>query len=171
MSFLHSVNYQPLVNALIKLGKQLNKPAYRFLKGELIALGLEKITEGRLKYLDEEGFDSLDIVTGDKYELKSVANMFSAKGTVSGRVSIANTNKSSLSKTFDYLLCIQSDPKKFAIARLSWEDCEDNIIQVSGQFNLAKGIEVKDWICKNSTNYTELPEETLDVRKLLQTIL
>ena len=122
MNFLEDVDYQPVVDALVRLGDQLNKPAYRFLKGETIALALEKVTQGRLKYVDEEGYDSIDVVTGKKFELKSVFSMFSKKDTITGRVSVANTNKETLEETFDYLLCIQTNPKKFAIAQLDWNE-------------------------------------------------
>ena len=76
MNFLEDVDYQPVVDALVRLGDQLNKPAYRFLKGETIALALEKVTQGRLKYVDEEGYDSIDVVTGKKFE--SLNLMFEA---------------------------------------------------------------------------------------------
>ena len=125
MSFLNDVNYQQVVDTLNKLGNQLNKPAYRFLKGEIIALALEKATGGRLEYVDEEGYDNIDIETGLKYELKSTFSMF-ADDTITGRVSLSNTNKDSFKKTFDYLLCIQTDPKNFAIAQLTWDECNNN---------------------------------------------
>ena len=171
MNFLEDVDYQPVVDALVRLGDQLNKPAYRFLKGETIALALEKVTQGRLKYVDEEGYDSIDVVTGKKFELKSVFSMFSEKDTITGRVSVANTNKETLEETFDYLLCIQTNPKKFAIAQLDWNECKDNIKSISGQFNLTKGVPVKKWICKNSTVFNDLPPATLEVRKMLESVL
>ena len=125
MSFLKDVDYQPVVDCLIKLGKQLDKPSYRFLKGEVIALAIEKATGGRLKYVDDEGFDSIDIETDEKYEFKSAGSMFSFKQEkITGRVSISNTNKPELIKTFDYLLCIQTIPDRFAIAQLT---CSDNL--------------------------------------------
>ncbi len=103
MSFLKTVNYQPVVDMLDRLGNQLNKPSYRFLKGEVIGLALEKATNGRLLYVDEEGYDSIDTITGVKYELKSTFSMFSNKDTITGRVSLSNTNKGSFNKTFDFL--------------------------------------------------------------------
>lgn len=171
MSFLKNIDYQPLVDSLSKLGNQLNKPSYRFLKGEVIALSLEKITNGRLKYIDEEGYDSIDIVTNTKYELKSTSNMFT-KDKITGRVSLSNTNKDTFVKTFDYLLCIQSTPSKFAIAQLTWDDCNNNYNKNSnGQVNLNKGIIVNDWICKDSTCVKNVVPVKLEIRKLLETIL
>lgn len=169
-SFLKGVDYQPVVDALVRLGNQLNKPAYRFLKGETIGLALEKVTDGRLKYVDEEGYDSIDTETGKKYELKSVFNMFSKKDTITGRVSVANTNKETLEKTFDYLLCIQTNPKEFAIAQLEWDECENNIESISGQFNLIRGVPVKEWICKDATIFNDLPPAKLEVRKMLESV-
>jgi hypothetical protein len=171
MSFLKDVNYQPVVDCLTKLGNQLNKPAYRFLKGEVIALALEKATDGRLKYVDQEGYDGVDMETGIKYEYKSTADMFSAADTVTGRVSISNTNKDTMTQTFDYLLCIQSTPAKFAIAQLTWEECYNNYEVKNGQFNLVKGLPVTNWICKNSTVVQDLQPVKLEVRKLLESIL
>ena len=170
MSFLKDVDYQLVVDCLGKLGNQLNKPSYRFLKGEMVALALEKATNGRLEYVDEEGYDSIDKETGVKYELKSTFGMFKAD-TIVGRVSLANTNKNAFSRTFDYLLCIQSDPKNFAIAQLSWDECNENHVHTSGQFNLVKGVQVTNWITKDSTKVNNFQPVKLDVRKLLETVL
>jgi hypothetical protein len=162
-----------MVDTLVRLGNQLNKPSYRFLKGDLIALSLEKCTEGRLLYVDEEGYDSVDVETGVKYELKSVANMFSAKNTISGRVSLANTNKSEFKQTFDYLLCIQTDPKKFAIAQLTWKECYDNCVKLDGQFNLNKHVPVSNWICETGDTYVkpDLNMVKLNPRDLFKEVL
>jgi hypothetical protein len=119
-------------------------------------LALEKATGGRLEYVDAEGYDSIDKVTGLKYELKSTFEMFKGE-EITGRVSLANTNKDSFHETFDYLLCIQSNPKDFAIAQLTWAECNNNYVHKSGQFNLAKGVKVNEWICRNNTQYNDLP--------------
>lgn len=173
MSFLENIDYQPVVDCLTKLGKQLDKPSYRFLKGEVIALSLEKVTNGRLKYVDEEGYDNIDIKTGIKYEIKSTASMFSSSfNKITGRVSISNTNKDTLNQTFDYLLCVQSTPSKFAIAQLTWDECSKNYNKdKTGQFNLNYGLPVTHWICKNSTSVTKFAPVKLDVRKLLESVL
>jgi hypothetical protein len=171
MSFLKDVDYQPVVDCLVRLGNQLNKPSYRFLKGEVIALALEKATGGRLRYVDQEGYDSVDTVTGTKYEFKSTADMFT-DNLITGRVSISNTNKSTFVQTFDYLLCIQSTPSKFAIAQLTWNECDQNLDRSKpGQFNLNHKLPVTDWICQNSTTVNNLQPAQLDVRKLLESIL
>ena len=171
MSFLTTVDFQSVVDCLVKVGDQLNKPSYRFLKGEVIALALEKATNGRLEYVDEEGYDSVDIVTGTKYEFKSVADMFSPDGRITGRVSLQNTNKASFNQSFDYLLCIQSSPNKFAIAQVTWDECNRNLETKSGQFNLKPGLPVSTWICKDSTVVKQLPQGKLNVRKLLESVL
>lgn len=171
MNFLQTVNYQSMVDTLDRLGNQLNKPSYRFLKGEVIGLALEKATKGRILYVDEEGYDSIDTVTGIKYELKSTANMFSSKDTITGRVSLSNTNKGIFSKTFDFLLCIQTDPQRFAIAELSWDDCNKNHKIKDGQVDLVKGIPVTNWICKDNTQFNNLPLTKIEVRKLLESII
>jgi hypothetical protein len=171
MSFLIGINYQPVVDTLVKLGNQLNKPSYRFLKGEVIALALEKATGGRLQYVDEEGYDSIDLQTGTKYELKSIAEVFDSNGDIKGRVSLANTNKDTFNRTFDYLLCIQTDPARFAIGQLTWDECNNNYETKSGQFNLKRGVPVSTWICKDSTTHNPLSPVKLDVRKLLESVL
>jgi hypothetical protein len=170
MEYLNGVNYQPVVDMLVKLGNQLNKPAYRFLKGEVIALALEKATKGRLVYVDEEGFDSIDTVTGLKYELKSTFSMFT-QNKITGRVTLSNTNKNSFTSTFDHLLCIQTNPHKFAIAQISLEDCIANCETLNGQFNLKRGIMVTNWVCKDKTQFNQLPLEKLEIRKLLENVL
>jgi hypothetical protein len=171
MSFLQGIDYQPTVDALIKLADQLNTPSRRFLKGELVTIALEEVTNGRLKFVDKEGYDCIDTVTNEKYEVKSVADMF--KGDkITGRVSVSNSKKATLEKTFDYLLCVQSDPNKFAIAQLTWDEVEPNLVNKGGQFDLAKDIPVNTWITKvGDTEYRDLPPVKLDVRKLLESVL
>lgn len=171
MTDLAKFDYQLVVDTLVKLGNQLNKPSYRFLKGDVVAMAIEKATGGLLEYVDAEGYDSVDTVTGEKYELKSVANMFSAKGTIIGRVSLANTNKETFEKTFDYLLCIQSDPEKFAIAQLTWEECYANHDSISGQFNLKKGVQVQRWISHNQTKVRNLKPVTINLKQILRSVL
>jgi hypothetical protein len=170
MSFLLDIDYQPVVDTLVRVGPQLNKPALRFLKGEVIALALEKATGGRLKYVDEEGYDSVDQTLGTKYEFKSTVEMFRGNEVV-GRVSLSNTNKDSFRETFDYLLLIQSNPERFALAQMTWAECNNNLVAKSGQFNLAKGVHVSNWICQNKTTCNVLPPVKLDVRRLLETVL
>lgn len=173
MSFLKTVDYQPIVDCLVKLGKQLDKPSYRFLKGEVIALALEKVTDGRLKYVDEEGYDSIDLETNEKYELKSTASMFSFKeNKITGRVSLSNTNKDTFAQTFDYLLCIQTTPGKFAISQLTWDECNANHNKIKfGQINLNYGLPVSNWICKDSTTVKSFTPVKLEVRKLLESVI
>jgi len=168
---LDKIDYQPVVDCLIRLGDQLNKPAYRFLKGEVIALSLEKATGGRLKYVDEEGYDAIDLETNIKYEYKSTTEMFK-NDTITGRVSLSNTNKENFEKTFDYLLCIQSNPSKFAIARMTWDECSENYNTNSkGQFNLNRGIIVNEWICRDKTIVNDLEPVRIDIRKLLESVI
>ena len=170
IKYLTTLNYQPVVDMLIRLGDQLNKPSYRFLKGEIVALALEKVSDGRLRYVDEEGFDSIDMETGFKYELKSTFNMFT-NNKITGRVTLSNTNKVSFTSTFDYLLCIQTNPHKFAISQLPLSYCIQNCQASNGQFNLKRGILVSNWICKDKTQFNQLPLTKLEVRKLLENIL
>ena len=170
MDFLTAIDYQPVVDALVRLGDQLNRPSYRFLKGEIVALALQKVTDNRLRYVDEEGYDSIDLETGLKYELKSTFNMFS-NDKISGRVTLSNTNKDTFNSTFDHLLCIQTDPTRFAIAQLSFDECLQNCETSNGQFNLKRGVQVTKWICKDRTKFNDLPLTKLEVRRLLENVL
>lgn len=171
---MSSYDYQCVVDMLIKLGDQLNKKNYRFLKGDLIAMALEKATNGRLKYEDAIGYDSVDQIDGTKYEIKSVYRAFSKKNKISGKINLSNTYKvenPKFEKTFDYLLVVQSNPKDFAIAAFDWKTCKTNSYFMSGQFNLKTGIDVQKWVCKNSTKFRYLEPVKLDIRKLLETVL
>ena len=171
---LSQYDYQCVVDMLVKLGDQLNKPNYRFLKGDVIAMSLEKATGGRLEYVDGVGYDSIDKLTGLKYEIKSVTKAFSKDGNISGKINLCNTYKmtnTSFSKTFDYLLCIQTHPETFAIAEFDWETCNDNKYFMDGQFNLNRGLPVQRWVCKDKTSARNLKQVKLDVRKLLESVL
>jgi len=171
MSFLREAEYQSVVDALVRIGNQLNAPSLRFSKGAAIAMAMEKATKYRLKYVDQEGYDCIDLETGTKYELKSTADMFT-NNLITGRVSVSNTNKSTFAQTFDYLLCIQSTPSKFAIAQLTWNECDQNLDRSKpGQFNLNHKLPVTNWICRNCTIVKDLPLAPLDMRKMLESAL
>ena len=170
---LQSYDYQPVVDMLVKLGNQLNRPNYRFLKGDVIAMAIEKATHGRLKYDDAVGYDSVDKVNGLKYEIKSVTKAFSKDDTISGKINLCNTykiNGTKFNRTFDFLLVVQSDPETFAIAMFDWETCNANHYFMDGQYNLNRGLKVSEWICKDKTVVKSLPPIKLDVKKLLETV-
>lgn len=171
---LSSYDYQCVVDMLVKLGDQLNTKNYRFLKGDVIAMAIEKATNGQLKYEDAVGYDSVDQIDGIKYEIKSVHKAFSKKDKISGKINLSNTYKvenPKFEKTFDYLLVVQSDPKNFAIAIFDWETCKKNSYFMSGQFNLKTGLSVKNWVCKDNTEFRYLEPVKLNIRKLLETVL
>lgn len=166
---LSQYDYQFLADTMNKIGNQFNKPAYRFLKGECIGYAMEKVTGGRLRYVDQEGYDSIDDVTGLKYEYKSTYSMFE-NDLVTGRVTLANTNKGAFARTFDYLLCIQTNPNAIAIAQLTWDECNSNHKTVSGQFNLTHKVPVTNWVCKNNTTNKNLPLVDIKFDKMWESI-
>ena len=171
---LSEYDYQCVVDMLTRLGNQLNKPNYRFLKGDVIAYAIEKATDGRLRYEDATGYDSIDQITGLKYEIKSVTKAFSKTNQISGKINLCNTYKTrnpKFTKTFDYLLCVQSDPKTFSIAEFDWETCNNNKYFMDGQFNLNRKLLVQKWICKDKTIVNNIAEVRLDIRKMLENLL
>ena len=176
MSDFCNYDYQIVVDALIKVGHQLNKPNLRGMKGDLISIAIEVATNRRLTYVDQLGYDSIDTVTGLKYEFKSQRKFFDSDGHTSVATNLRNTRRKRNSdlvfnKTFDYLFCIQTDPKNFAIAQFDWQTCYDNHYYQDGQFNMTKGMLVPTWICKGNTVVKNLPEVKIDMRKMLEDII
>ena len=66
-------NWQCMLDTLEAVGDQLNKPAYRFLKGELICCAIEEATG--MEYVDEVGYDLVDS-EGIRYECRSQISTF-----------------------------------------------------------------------------------------------
>ena len=176
MSDFCNYNYQIVVDSLIKVGTQLNKPSLRGLKGDLISLAIEIATDRRLNYVDQIGYDSVDTVTGLRYEFKSQKRFFTPDGYTAVATNLRNTRRKKnanliLNKTFDYLFCIQTDPKNFAIAQFDWQTCYDNHFYQDGQLNMIRGMQVPVWICKNSTVVRKIPEVKINIRKMLEDII
>lgn len=166
---LSHFDYQCIVDALLKTGDQLNEQSLRFLKGKVVTIGIEKATGGRVEYVDKKGYDNVDKVTGIKYEVKSLTKMFNDFGALSTDVILCNTQGDvKFTKTFDYLLCVQSDPREFAIAQFDWQTCYDNHFHSEGQFKLRRGLSVTKWICRDKTRVKQLEPVPLNIKKMLE---
>jgi hypothetical protein len=164
-------DYQIVVDALLRAGKQLNKRSLRFIKSDVIGEAFERATNGRLKYVDDVGYDSIDMLTGLKYEIKSEAKMFNSNGTFRPDVTLCNTYNTknvSFTKTFDFLLCVDTFLPQFAVAELDWQTCYDNHFKIEGQFRMKKTTPIKRWISKDKTRIRDITPVDLDLKKFLE---
>lgn len=165
---LQSYDYQCMTNMLERLGGQLNKPSYRFMKGEAICIALEKATDGYLKYVDEEGYDMIT-PDGVKYEVRSEANCFYArKDAVKKGTILKNGNGvGEFTKNFDYLLRIDSNPERMRIAAFTWETCKEHCYAAGDQWKL-DAIPVEYWIDEGRTQPSGLSEVKIDFRPVME---
>ena len=99
-------NWQCMLDTLEAVGDQLNKPAYRFIKGELICCAVEEATS--INYVDEVGYDLVDS-EGIRYECRSQINAFyktkdcTRKGIVLKNM-LSGENNINTELGFDYLI-------------------------------------------------------------------
>ena len=67
-------DYQSYTNLMHGLGKQCNDRKDRFDKSDFVEKSLECYSDGRLKWVDEEGYDNVDTKYGHKLEVKYMQN-------------------------------------------------------------------------------------------------
>jgi len=140
-------NWQCMLDTLEAVGDQLNKPAYRFLKGELICCAIEEATG--MEYVDEVGYDLVDS-EGIRYECRSQISTFyktkdcTKKGVILKNMLSGETNINA-ELGFDYLILVQSDVEDFRVAVVDRSECDSNSFQVDGQVRL-NSIPVKHWV-------------------------
>ncbi len=65
-----SFDYQAYANLMYGLGKQCNGRKDRFDKSDFVEKSLEEFSDGRLKWVDEEGYDNVDTKYDHKLEVK-----------------------------------------------------------------------------------------------------
>jgi hypothetical protein len=168
---LSQYDYQIVVDALLRAGKQLDKRSLRFIKSDVIGEGFERATNGRLKYVDGVGYDSIDVLTGLKYEIKSQKKMFNKDGTFRPDVVLCNTFRikdTQFTKTFDFLLCVDTHLPQFSIAEMDWQTCYDNHFKIEGQYRMKRSTPIQKWISKDKTIIKNLPSVDLDIKKFLE---
>lgn len=172
---LANCDYQCVVDTLQRMGDQFNKRSRRFHKSDIICESIEAASGGRLKYVDEIGYDSIDQITDLKYEIKSEERMFTPDGKTLKPIVLRNTlNRKEIlpiDKTFDYLFVIETNLRDFAIAEFDWKTCFDNHYYEDGRFKMKAGLEVKKWICKDRTRVRNVPVVTLDFKKFFEPII
>ena len=76
-------DYQAYANLMCGIGQQCNEPKLRFDKSDFVEKSLEELSDGRLKWVDEEGYDNIDVKYGYKLEVKFVEHsLFTEKKVV-----------------------------------------------------------------------------------------
>ena len=157
-------NWQCVLDTIEAVGDQLNKPTYRFLKGELICCAVEEATG--MEYVDEVGYDLVDSENMHSYEVRSMTSAFYKRGEFTKKGIILKNMLSS--KTvgnaglgFDYLLLVQTEVDDFRVAIIPREVCDNNSHQIHGQVRL-DSIPVEHWVISKG----ELSARNVDSIKL-----
>ena len=158
-------NWQCMLDTLEAVGDQLNKPAYRFLKGELICCAIEEATG--LEYVDEVGYDLIDS-EGIRYECRSQISTFyktkdcTKKGVILKNMLSGETNINA-ELGFDYLILVQSDVEDFRVAVVDRSVCDSNSFQVDGQVR-SSSMSGKPYITKIIANMIKNLTSTLEAK-------
>jgi len=102
------------------LGSQFNQPSWRMMKGEVVCMALEEISNNSCKYVDEIGYD-LEYM-GYKIEVKTEKNIIK-KNLNTKSIQLKNTRGvvQNFNKTFDYLLIINTE-QPYVAALATWEE-------------------------------------------------
>ncbi len=101
-----NVQWNKVMSVMVSYKDDNNDYAGRFLKSTLVHHAIERYSDRKLKYIDEIGCDFFVPEKDIRLEFKGGLKMFQhrAKTTVEIRLKNFNGNKTSLEKTFDYLM-------------------------------------------------------------------
>jgi len=111
-------DYQSYANLMHGIGKQCNGQKLRFDKSDFIEKSLEEMSGGRLKWVDEEGYDNVDTKYDYKLEIKYKEDSLFTKKKVylkeyTTKYTIKNTQGNSYGSTVqtvaDYYLFFQQN--------------------------------------------------------------
>lgn len=117
----YNIDWDKVFSMITSYKTEYNERMMRFVKSELISLGLERWSNNYLTYVDEIGYDFVN-PKGIKIEMKSGLKLFQFRAGTTVDIKISNTNGQSshdkeIEKTFDYLLLI--DEQQCTLT--SWE--------------------------------------------------
>tara|TARA_R110002153_G_scaffold213997_1_gene366585 strand:+ start:3553 stop:4137 length:585 start_codon:yes stop_codon:yes gene_type:complete len=124
-------NYNGFFSMVDNIADELNERKNRFDKSDLLEQCFEQITGGRIKWVDEKGYDHIDAEDGTKFEMKSQKFcLYTKKGFLKDKTSkikltntLQNTDNKVLEPTSDWLLIVDTGNKNsYSVAIISYED-------------------------------------------------
>ena len=127
------LDYDGFFTMVKHVGPTLNERKNRFDKADVFESGLEKATKGKLKWVDQIGYDMICPATRKRFEVKSQANvLYTQTGNLRPKntppIKLTNTMQNSeekdLKATADYLIII--DSSKHSMALISYKEVVDN---------------------------------------------
>ena len=131
-SMIQSWEWNFVFKSIYDLGYCLDDETWRFTKGEVVSMALEKGSNGKWRYADQRGYD-LEHRTREKsvrVEVKSMRQIFlresnsEQRHTLKNKIQLKNTRGDNQiqnwNQDFDYLLLVQTDPP-FIASIVPWE--------------------------------------------------
>ena len=131
-SMMQSWDWNFVFKSIYDLGYCLDDETWRFTKGEVVSMALEKGSNGKWRYADQRGYD-LEHGTREKsvrVEVKSMRQIFlresfsEQRHTRKNKIQLKNTRGDNQiqnwNQDFDYLLLVQTDPP-FIASVVPWE--------------------------------------------------
>ena len=128
-SMMQSWDWNFVFKSIYDLGYCLDDETWRFTKGEVVSMALEKGSNGKWRYADQRGYD-LEHKIREKsvrVEVKSMRQVFlrgEQRHTRKNKIQLKNTRGDNQiqnwNQAFDYLLLVQTDPP-FIASVVPWE--------------------------------------------------
>ena len=133
-SMIQSWEWNFVFKSIYDLGYCLDDETWRFTKGEVVSMALEKGSNGKWRYADQRGYDlEYDSRAREKsvrVEVKSMRQIFlresnsEQRHTLKNKIQLKNTRGDNQiqnwNQDFDYLLLVQTDPP-FIASIVPWE--------------------------------------------------
>ena len=126
----YGFDYNSFFSMVKDIGPSLNSPKNRFDKADLIEAGCSAATEGKLSWVDEQGWDLEGKDSGIKFEVKSQGNCLSTptlglKKRMTSKIKLTNTlqqgDDKKLEATADWLILIDTKPP-YTMGIVSYKD-------------------------------------------------
>jgi hypothetical protein len=128
-----SIDANRYATLIASLGNQLNERMDRFAKAKFIEMSLQSYTNGRLKYVNDEGRDHIDTSNGLDLEFKYMANgLFTKTGKPKATIKVKLKNSlgknkgTTIENPADFYMLGQQD----SIAIISGEDIKKYLVAV-----------------------------------------
>jgi len=126
----YGFDYNSFFSMIEHIGPSLNSPKNRFDKADLIEAGCQAATDGRIEWVDEQGWDLQDKGCDVKFEVKSQGNCLSTptaglKTGMTSKIKLTNTlqqgDNKKLKATADWLILIDTKPP-YTMGIVSYKD-------------------------------------------------
>ena len=150
-----SVSWNKLFSLCQSFGKDLNGRKERFDKADILEIGIQEYSGGKLKWVDEIGYDHVCEETKEKIEVKSqgfclhtkIGNLKKKTSSIKLTNTLGSSDKREYKQTFDKLLIVDTGSQSsYSAAYISYDVAKKYIKSSGDGFVIQVPIEELNWL-------------------------